>query len=96
MLIDNIKLELLAAFPTSSIALEFNFNKQRVDLTLSVELAFVCFAECSILQIMGFGQQSRIGSFTTNHKFGYNLMVFNKNELVDILLIPLINRITSL
>ena len=32
-LIDNIKLELVAAFPTSSIALGFNFNKQRVDIT---------------------------------------------------------------
>ena len=32
-LIDNIKHGLLAAFSRSSIALTFNFNKQRVDLT---------------------------------------------------------------
>ena len=48
-LIDNIKLELFAALPTSSITLGFNFNKQRVDLTSSVVFAYVCFAECSIL-----------------------------------------------
>ena len=48
-LINNIKLELLAAFPTSLIELGFNFNKQRVKLTSSVKFAFVCFAECSIL-----------------------------------------------
>ena len=95
-LIDNIKLELLAAFPTSLIELGFNFNKQRLDLTLSVKFAFVCFAECSILQIMGFGKQSRLGSFTTDHKFGYDLIMFDENELVDALLPPLIKRITSM
>ena len=45
---------------------------------------------------MELGKQSRIGSFTTDHKFGYNLMVFNKNERVDALLPPLIKRITSI
>ena len=95
-LIDDITLELLTAFLTSLIALGFNFNKQRVDLTLSVKFAFVCSAECSILHILGFGKQSRIGSFTTYHKFGYDLMVFNKNERVDALLPPLIKRITSM
>ena len=95
-LIDNIKLELFAAFPTSLISLKFNFNKQRVDLTSSVELAFVCFAECSILQIMVFGKHSKIGSFTTDHKFCYDLIVFYENERVDALLPPVIKRITSM
>ena len=95
-LIDYIKLELLAAFTTSLIALEFNFNKQSVDLTSSVKFAFVCFAECSICQIMKFGKQSKIGSFTTDHKFGYDLMMVNENERVDVLLPPLIKRITSM
>ena len=95
-LMDNIILELLAAFPTSSIALGFNFNKQRVDLTSSVKFAFVCFAECSILQIMGFGKQSRIGSFTTDHKSGYDLIMFNENERMEALLPPLIKQITSM
>ena len=56
----------------------------------------MCFAECSILQIMGFGKQSRISLLTTDHKFGYNLMVFNKIERVDALLQQLIKRITSM
>ena len=56
----------------------------------------MCFAECSILQIMEFNKQSRIGSFTTDHKFGYDLMVFNENERVDALLPPLIKRTTSM
>ena len=45
---------------------------------------------------MGFGKQSRIGSFTTYHKFGYDLMVFDKNERVDALLPPLIKQITRM
>ena len=56
----------------------------------------MCFAECSILQIMGFGKQSRIGSFTTYHKFGYDLMVFDENERVDALLPLLIKQITNM
>ena len=54
------------------------------------------FAECSILQIMKFKKKSRIGAFTTDHKFGYDLMVFNKNERVNALLPILIKRITSM
>ena len=95
-LIDNIKLELLAAFPTSLIYLGFNFNKQRVDLPSSVKFAFVCFAECSIPQIMGFGKQSRIGSFTTDHIFGNDLMVFYENKRANAFLPPLIKQITSM
>ena len=45
---------------------------------------------------MGFGKQSRIGSFTTDHKFGYDLMVFDENERVDALLPLLIKQITSM
>ena len=45
---------------------------------------------------MGFGKQLRIGSFTTDPKFGYDLMVFNENESVNALLLPLIKRITSM
>ena len=45
---------------------------------------------------MGFGKQSKSGSFTTDHKFNYDLMVFNENERVDELLPPLIKRITSM
>ena len=86
-LIDNIKLKLLAAFSTSLNALGFNFNKQRVDLTSSIKFAFVCFAECSIFQIMWFGKQSKNGLFTTNHKYGYDLMVLNENDRVDELLL---------
>ena len=56
----------------------------------------MCFAECSFLQIMGFEKQSKIGSFITDYKFNYDLMVFNENERVDELLPPLIKRITSM
>ena len=54
------------------------------------------FVEFLILQIMGFEKQSRIGSFTTDHKLGYNLIVFNENKLETALLPPLIKRITSM
>ena len=43
---------------------------------------------------MGFEKQSRKNLFNTDHKFGYYLMVLNKNESVDALLPPLIIRIT--
>ena len=56
----------------------------------------MCFTECSILQIIEFEKQSRIGSFTTDHKFVYDLMVFNENERVDAILPPFIKRITSM
>ena len=94
-LIDNIKLQLLAAFPTSSIALGFNFNK-RVNLTSTVKFSFVCFAECSIFQIIGFWKQSRINSFITDNKFGNDLMVFIENERLDALLPLFIKRIISM
>ena len=45
---------------------------------------------------MGVKKQSRIASFTTDHKFGYILMVFNKNKGVDALLLLLIIQITSM
>ena len=45
---------------------------------------------------MGLGKHSRIGAFTTDHKFGYDLMVLNENERVDALLPPLIKRITRM
>ena len=52
-LIDNIKLELLAAFPTCLIKLGFNFNKQRVDLTSSVKIC-LCFF-CRMLYSPNYG-----------------------------------------
>ena len=45
---------------------------------------------------MKFGKQSKIGAFTTDHKFAYDLIMFNKYKRLDALLPPSINPITSL
>ena len=45
---------------------------------------------------MEFIKQSRIGSFTTDHKFAYAFIMFDENKHLDAQLPPSINRITGM
>ena len=61
-----IEIEILIATPENQPTIEFNSNQNRVILTPTQSFALVCFAESSVLQIMGFEKQSKIRKFDSD------------------------------
>ena len=61
-----IEIEILMATPEIQLTIEFNSNQNRVIITPTQSLALVCFSESSVLQMMGFGKQSKIRMFLSN------------------------------
>ena len=52
-----------------------NLNQYRVEFTLNVNFAIACYAETSVLQLIGFGSQSSVREIPGKRSFEF--IIFN-------------------
>ena len=71
-----------------------NLNQYRVDFTSNVNFAIVCYAETSVLQLLGFESQSSLREIP--RKRSVEFIIFNENRLTQAKLLPSLKRITNM
>ena len=81
-------------FTNKTINLRMDLYQYRVEINPNVNFAIACYAERSILKLLGFGSQSTV--IETSQKRAVESMVFNANMYVQAKLPPSIQRISNM
>ena len=81
-------------FTNTTINLRMDTYQYRVEINPNVNFAIACYAERSILKLLGFGSQSTV--IETPQKRAVEYMIFNANMLVQAKLPPSIHRIPNI
>ena len=71
-----------------------NLNQYRVELTSNVNFAIACYAETSVLQLLGLGSQSTVREIPG--KRSVEFIIFNENRWTLEKLPPSLKRITNM
>ena len=59
-IVNHIEIQFQMAFKNKNINLKFNLDEYRVELNPNVKFAIACYAEHSVLQVLGFGSESTL------------------------------------
>ena len=71
-----------------------SLNQYRVEFTSNVNFAIACYAETSVLQLLGFGLQSSVKEIPG--KRSVEFIIFNENKWTQAKLPPSLKRITNM
>ena len=80
-------------FSNKTNNLKIYFYQYRVEINQNKQFAIACYAERSILQLLGFGSQSTLQK--TSGKQTFKFMIFDSNKYIQAKLPPSIKRITN-
>ena len=97
MIIKNIgadKRSISDGFQQKIINLKMDFYQYQIEINPNVNFAIACYAERSILKLLGFGSQSTV--IKTPHKRAVEYMVFGENMFIQEKLPTKIQRISNM
>ena len=98
-ILELIETQFNLVFSNITINLKIDFYQYRVLINFTEQFAIACYAERSILQLLGFGSQSIVQK--TPRKRTFEIIIFNSNKyiqaaLISIKLLPSIKRISNM
>ena len=73
-------------FSNKTINLKIDSYQYRVEINPNEQFAIACYADCSILQLLGFGSQSIVQKTPRNQTF--ELIIFESNKYIQAKLPP--------
>ena len=71
-----------------------NLNQYCVECFSTVNVAITCYADTSVLQLLGFGSQSRVKKILGKRSVEFN--IFNENKWTEAKPPPALKRITNM